>query len=297
MRGSGPTQGRGARNAQSPRPASIIASPSLNSLFVLLGIESWKPALAALLLPPVPLLLMVLLGAWLMERRRWFGATTLLLGVALLWLSHCAVSGNALSRWLLNPPEALSAQRIEALRADSGARKHVAIVVLGGGVEPLAPEYGTSSLTSASAERLRYGLWLARATNLPVAFSGGIGWGEAGNESEAQAAERIARHEFGLPLRWAEGESRDTRENAVRSIALLRREGVNHIVLVTHDWHMTRALRDFERAGKDGFTIEAAPLGLSRRVNLPNLPWLPSGDGMLHVRRVLREALGLLMGA
>ena len=278
-------------------PHSINSSPSLNSLFVLLGIESWKPALAALLLPPVPLLLMVLLGAWLIARRRRFGATTLVLGVVLLWLSHCSVSGNALSRWLLNPPEALSTQRIEALHADSGARKRIAVVVLGGGVEALAPEYGTSSLTSASAERLRYGLWLARATGLPVAFSGGIGWGETGNQTEAQAAERIARNEFGLPLRWSEGESRDTRENAVRSIALLRREGVDHIVLVTHDWHMPRALRDFQRAGGESFTIEAAPLGLARRARAPSLPWLPSGEGMLHVRRVLREALGLLMGA
>ena len=44
-------------------------------------------------------------------------------------------------------------------------------------------------------------------------------------------------------------------------------------------------------------TIEAAPMGLATRAQLPSLPWLPSGEGMLHVRRVLREALGLLMGA
>ncbi len=270
---------------------------SLNSLFVLFGIESWKPALAALMLPPVPLLLLVLLGAWLIARRRLFGSTTLVLGVALLWLSHCAGSGSALSHWLLNPPAALGTERIDALRADAGARQRIAIVVLGGGVEALAPEYATSNLTPASAERLRYGLWLARATGLPVAFSGGIGWGERGSETEAQAAERIARNEFGLPLRWAEGESRDTRENAIRSIALLRRDGVTHVVLVTHDWHMPRALRDFQRAAPPGFTIEAAPLGLAHQAEVPNLAWLPSGSGAVHVRRVLREAIGLLMGA
>jgi uncharacterized SAM-binding protein YcdF (DUF218 family) len=269
----------------------------LNSLFVLLGIEHWKPALTALLLPPVPLLLIVLLGAWLAARRRLLGSATLLAGVALLWLSHCAVSGHWLSRWLLDPPGALGAQRIEALRADAGARKITAIVVLGGGSEPLAPEYGTSNLSSASVERLRYGVWLARATGLPVAFSGGIGWGGSSGAPEAQVAERIARAEFGLPLRWVEGESRDTRENAAHSVALLRRDGVKHIVLVTHDWHMPRALRDFRRSAPEGFSVEAAPMALANPAESPRLRWLPSGAGMLHVRRVWHEALGLLMGA
>ena len=296
---SGPSLGHGvpAGTIRRAHSRKLRHAHPLNSLFVLLGIESWKPALAALLLPPVPLLLPVVLGAWLMLRRRLFGATTLVLGIVLLWLSHCAGSGQWLSRWLLDPPGALSPRRIAALHADPALRKHIAIVVLGGGIEPLAPEYGSSSLTSASMERLRFGLWLARATNLPVAFSGGIGWGESGSEGEAQAAERIARGEFGLPLRWVEGESRDTRENAARSVALLGRAGVTHVLLVTHDWHMPRALRDFQRAAPQGFTIEAAPLGLAYRAQLPNLAWLPSGQGMLHVRRVLHEALGLLMGA
>lgn len=269
----------------------------MNSLFVLLGIESWKPALTALLLPPVPLLFIVLLGAWMAARRRWLGTTALVFGVALIWLSHCAASGHWLSRGLLDPPAALSPQRIETLRADALARKTTAIVVLGGGNEPLAPEYGASNLSHASTERLRYGVWLARATGLPLAFSGGIAWGQSGSATEAQAAERIARAEFGLPLRWTESESRDTRENATRSVALLRRDGVRHIVLVTHDWHMPRALRDFRRSAPEGFTVEAAPMALAHTAQLPHLHWLPSGEGMLHVRRVVREALGLLMGA
>jgi hypothetical protein len=35
----------------------------VNSFFVLLGIENWKPALTSLVLPPVPLLVLVVLGA------------------------------------------------------------------------------------------------------------------------------------------------------------------------------------------------------------------------------------------
>jgi uncharacterized SAM-binding protein YcdF (DUF218 family) len=278
-------------------PLARTRPSPLNSFFVLLGIESWKPLFAALALPPVPLLLLALWGGWRIARRRRLGATLLCLSVALLWLSHCAVTGHWLSRWLLSPPPALSAERIAELRAQAVKNKTTAILVLGGGAEALAPEYGVSNLTGQSVERLRYGVWLARATGLPLGFSGGVGWGAVRSQSEAQVAERIAKEELGVPLRWAEGESRDTRENATLSIALLRRAGITHIVLVTHDWHMPRSLRSFQHAAAQGMTIEAAPMGLSSRAQLPSLAWLPSGEGTSHVRRVLREALGSLMGA
>src|SRR5262245_975323 len=38
----------------------------VNDLFVLLGIQSWKPLLTALVLPPVPWLLLMLIGARMM---------------------------------------------------------------------------------------------------------------------------------------------------------------------------------------------------------------------------------------
>jgi uncharacterized SAM-binding protein YcdF (DUF218 family) len=269
----------------------------LNSFFVLLGIESWKPLLAALALPPVPLLLLTVWGAWRIARRRRLGATLLGAGVLLLYLSNCAATGQWLSRALLSPPAAMGSERIAALRAQAAKSKTIAILVLGGGAEPLAPEYGMSNLSSNSLGRLRYGVWLARATGLPLGFSGGVGWGEVRAQSEAQVAERIAKDEYGLALRWTEGESRDTRENATHSMALLRRAGVTHIVLVTHDWHMPRALRDFQRAAPEGVTIEAAPMGMATRAQLPSRPWLPSVEGMSLVQRALREALGLLMGA
>ena len=74
----------------------------------------------------------------------------------------------------------------------AAAKKPVAIVILGGGSEPFAPEYGVSSLQAASLERLRYGLWLAGETGAPVAFSGGVGHAQAGATQEA----RVARYEF-----------------------------------------------------------------------------------------------------
>jgi uncharacterized SAM-binding protein YcdF (DUF218 family) len=270
----------------------------MNSILAELGIESWKPILAALLLPPVPFLLLLLVAGLLLWARRGIGWLLMGLSIVGLWLCQCAGFGEILSTVALRPPAALSTAQIAGLKRDVQSRRNVAIVVLGGGREAFAPEYGVASLTPWSLERLRYGLWLARETGAPIAFSGGTGWGQTNDGlSEAQIAARIAASEFGRPLRWTEEESRDTRENAGRSVALMSRAGVTELVLVTHAWHMPRAMRAFAEAGAGRVKMIAAPMALAPRVDVPLLKWLPSSEGYLHVRAVLRECIGLLMGS
>lgn len=270
----------------------------MNSIFSALGIEAWKPVFAALLLPPVPFLALVLAAGWLLWRRRGVGWWLMGLSMVGLWLCQCAGFGQFLSAVALRPPPALSPAQIGAIRRDAQSRRNVAIVVLGGGREASAPEYGGASLTAWSLERLRYGLWLARETGAPVAFSGGLGWGQTSEGlSEAQIAGRIAASEFARPLRWTEDEARDTRENAGRSVALMLRSGVTEVVLVTHAWHMPRATRAFQDAAAGRLKVTAAPMALAPRVDHPLLRWLPSSEGQTHVRGVLRECIGLLVGS
>jgi uncharacterized SAM-binding protein YcdF (DUF218 family) len=269
----------------------------VNSLVTFLAIESWKPALTALLLPPVPLLLLVLLGARLILPRRGWGWLLILVAVALLWLSACTGSAQLLKEYVLHPPTALTPDRIRELRALAKAPNAPAIIVLGGGLEPYAPEYGVSNLHHVSLERLRYGIWLSRETGLPLGFSGGVGWAQPDSKAEAQIAAQIAASEFGRPLKWIEDRSRDTRENALRTIALLRPSAVRHIVLVTNATHMPRALRNFSAAGGAEFRIEPAPMGLARGTETTVLTWMPTSKGIGDVREVLRELIGRMVGA
>ena len=281
--------------------------PRLHDLISLLGIETWKPVLTALLLPPVPLLLAVLIGARLMLARRGWGWLVISLSVAGLWLTACTGFARVIEPLLLAASPPLGAERIAALRAEgrsavgsnavNSGRSEVAILVLGGGVEPYAPEYGMSNLSSYSLESLRYGLWLGRETGWPVGFSGGIGWGNQSGAAEAEVAAGIATREYGHPLRWVEAESRDTRENAARSLPLLKTSGVRHVLLVTRGWHMQRAMALFDAAADSGIRIEAAPMGLAAKVEIPLLSWLPTSAGFERVRLVLREWLGWKLGA
>jgi len=176
----------------------------------------------------------------------------------------------------------------------------VAVVVLGGGRESSAPEYGVASLSPLALERLRFGIWLSREIGAPLAFSGGLAHAAQAGIAEAEVAADIAAREFGRPLRWVESRSRDTRENGLFTAQALREAGVKQVVLVTHGWHMPRAMRAFQQASdreRLGWQIVAAPMGLAQRVERPALRWMPSSEGFLLVRAVLREKIGWWLGA
>ena len=266
----------------------------MNGIFTLFGIESWKPVLTALALPPVPLLLLMLIGARLILPRRGLGWFVILLSVVLIWLSACTGSARLLNQFVVRPPSALTQDQIKTLRAQ---KTPTAIIALGGGLEPYAPEYGVSNLSETSLERLRYGVWLSRETGLPLGFSGGVGWAQPDSKPEAQIAAQIAAGEFGRPLRWVEDNSRDTHENALRTVAMLRPQGIREIVLVTHAYHMPRAVRDFEVAAGSDIRILPAPMGLARGTETGALTWMPTSRGNQQVREALREILGKLAGA
>lgn len=275
----------------------------MNSLFVLLGIESWKPLIAALFLPPVPFLLTSLIGTRLVFWRRSVGWLVVVLSVVALWLSCCSGVAFWLQRTLLKVPPALNEEALSALKRDvaaSAKNPTVAVMAVGGGRELLAPEYGLTNLSHRSLERLRYAMWISRQTGAPAGFSGGVGYGGMPGASEAEIASRIAAQEFGRPLKWTETESRDTRENAKLSIAMLRAAGVTQVVLVTHGYHMPRALRAFQDAAQAGgapIRVIPAPMGLASQDFRQALRWMPSNEGFVRTREVLREAVGLLSGA
>jgi len=272
----------------------------VNDLFVLLGISSWKPIVSALLLPPVPFIVLMLLGTRLVLPRRGLGWLVALTGAVLLWLSATTGMARVLSQALLHPPGALSLDRVATMKADLKTREPLAVVVLGAGSRALSPEYGVSNLTNRSMERLRYGLWLGRETGAPVAFSGGVGWAQSGATpaAEAQVAGRIATQDFGRPLKWTEERSRDTRENAIYTVTLLKEQGIRHALIVTHQTHMPRAMRAFRDAAQgSGIALEAAPVYVLNTPLTHWTSWMPSDGGLVEVREVVHEFFGRLFGA
>ena len=268
----------------------------MNDFFVWLGLDGWRSVLAALAMPPVPLLAMVLAGAGLMARRRALAWLLVLAGVAGIWLSCTSFAAGLLRQWMLPAVPALTSAQVDALKR----APRTAVVVLGGGRKLLAAEYASADLRPMSLDRLRYGVWLGRVTSLPVMYSGGVGHAAEPGPSEAEIAARVAERDFGRPLRWQEADSRDTRENALRSVALLEAQGIERIVLVTHGYHMPRALDNFARAAakaRQRIEIVAAPMGLEPRGPVSLGYFLPSREGYAELRLTLHEWIGRLVGA
>lgn len=272
----------------------------MNQLLNAAGIEHWKPLLSMLLMPPVPFLLLAFIGALALRRSRRRGATALFAGLVLTWASLTVATGEFLHEHGMPNYPAFSAEQIAALKADVAAGRKVAIVALGAGRERLAPEYGLPTLRPLTMERLRYAIWLSRQTGAPLGYTGGIGHAAVPGPTEAEVARRIAQEEFGLTLRWAEDRSRDTRENGRLTVPLLRADGVDKVVIVTHDLHMPRALRAFRDAvAAEGITLEVlpAPAGLSSLSDDRFTRWFPSHEGQLLNWYFWHEKLGWWAGA
>jgi uncharacterized SAM-binding protein YcdF (DUF218 family) len=268
----------------------------INDFLLSLGQDAWRPLLAALLLPPMPFLFLALCGAGLLRRRPAWGWLLVALGGLLIWLSNTMAFSQALRMTLLPPHRALTPKEVRELKA----APNTAIVVLGGGRTLYSADYGVADLRPLGIERLRYGLWLARETGLPVAFSGGVAHGSQKGPTEAEIAARVAERDFRQSVRWLETTSHDTRENALHTVALLRSQGITHVVVVTHYFHIARAMGNFERAVAlpgPAMRLTAAPMAVMPYVSPRFSDFLPSRGGAQETSYVLHEWLGRWGGA
>jgi uncharacterized SAM-binding protein YcdF (DUF218 family) len=109
--------------------------------------------------------------------------------------------------------------------------------------------------------------------------------------AESRIMQHILQNEYGLSAKWIEDASFTTWENAQLSVPLLKQAGVQRIVLVTHAWHLRRAVPLFETQG-----ISVIPAGTqfsSSRVD-SILDLLPTPVGLRDSTYALHEWLGIL---
>ena len=234
-----------------------------------------KKTLTALVLPPAGLLVVAVIGLALQRSRPRLGRSLAWTGVLLLTALSLPVVSQALLRALDNDPAIDLAQA-------AGAQ---AIVILGGGVRRAAPEYGGDTLGRLTLERVRYGAWLARKTGLPVLATGGVVYG---GTPEAMLMKQALENEFGIPVKWKEVKSRNTRENAVNSAAILLAADIHRVILVAHSFDMRRAKAEFAAAG---LKVMAAPTGIPSASYDSPLELLPSASALQGSYYALYELL------
>jgi uncharacterized SAM-binding protein YcdF (DUF218 family) len=144
------------------------------------------------------------------------------------------------------------------------------------------------TISDGQLVRLRHAAQLARQSGKLLLASGGS---PEGGPAEAELMALSLAQDFATPVRWQETRSVNTAENARFSAEILHAAGVRRIALVTHSWHMPRALRSFAATG---LQVIPAPTGQSRPTLRLPYSVLPSAQALWHSSQALREGVGLL---
>jgi len=229
-------------------------------------------------MPPASSLLIAVAGLLFWPRRPRLGVALCATGIVSLWLLATPVVADVLARAAEGYPP-LDPSHLTAAQARAQA-----IVILGGGVRPNAPEAGGDAPSVHTDLRLIEGAKIARATHLPILVSG--------NDREAFAMRRFLEEDLQVPVRWVESTSITTHENAVFSARLLRQQGIERIILVTSSAHLTRAAAEFRAAGLE---VEAAPAEMWTTVERGALALVPSVSALERSHTALYEWTGRMV--
>lgn len=233
------------------------------------------------LLPLVlsPIALILLLMAWATYRRSRIAA---LLAIMLLYGASVPLLSDPLFRAV--------EQRQLRLVPESVAPAQ-AVVVLSGmmlnipGQQSVVPEWGEA------VDRFFGALELYAAGKAPrLVFTGGLLPWQGDQEPEGQVLRRMALR-FGVPAdaMLVSGPAQNTEQESAQVRRLLE-PGVQHILLVTSAFHMSRAKRLFEQAG---FVVTPYPVDFRVEVGaITPMDYLPDAKTLLRTDIAVRELLG-----
>lgn len=236
-----------------------------------------KKIVSAFILPPISLILLAFFGLWISRKHPKAGRTLATLSLTILLILSLPVTGNALL------------QSLETTHpiSDTQLKEIQAIVILGGGNNSQAPEFGHEDTVNRwTLQRLRYGAYLQQLTGKPILVAGGAPFG---GRPEADAMTETLQRDFHAKDIWIEDQSKDTAENAANSAAILKEHGVQRVAVISQAWHLPRAIKLFEQ---QGLRVYPAPTGYTREENETIIRWLPKASALDKSSIALKEYLG-----
>lgn len=203
----------------------------------------------ALVLPPISLLLLIIAGLLLGLRWRrvgWglsFAAALAMLVLAMPFTGALLIAGLSDDLPRTPPPTDLP----------------MAVVILSAEARPQDVAGTRFEPGPLTWERLLAGARIARQARLPILVSGGpVRSGHSPEDPTLAGVMAVSLTQvLNLPPRWQEARSRDTWENARFSAEILKMNGITSVYLVSHGWHLRRAIAAFRHFG---ITVTAVPV-------------------------------------
>ena len=235
----------------------------------------------AIILPPTLNFIFILLGLLIRKKYKIISRTFLYIGSITLLLFCFSPFSNFLLKKL---------EKYPALALPVVVNNEQAIVVLSAGVQPIRKEFGREIDGAATLQRNHYAAFLYKQVNLPLLVTGGLF--KYRELSEADVMATTLQNSFNVKVTWKEIQSKNTAENAIYSAAILKENGIDSVYLVTHAWHMPRAVMMFEQEG-----INVTPAPTMFNANFINPGWayyLPSLSALSKTKIVLHEFIGMI---
>lgn len=245
---------------------------------------SLQAVLSAIALPPLLLVAaVILLGLLAWRGRRRAGLLAAFCAILVMVLATPLAAGLLMASLESTVPRGAVAM--------PGCDGPGAIVILG--AEVARGQHGLE-VGPLTLERLRAGAALHKRTGLPILVTGGaLGRNDI---PVAFLMQRSLNQDFGVPVRWVEPRATDTAQNANNATAMLRGDGICAAYVVTHGWHLPRALEAFAR--QPGPVALPAPVRFRRTPEGRQLSdYVPRVDHLVESWFALREWTGRLVYA
>jgi len=238
-----------------------------------------------LILPPSGCILLFLAGFlfhYLGKKK--ISLTLNLLGTVILYFSSIPLTATLIASHLEYYPP------LDNGHCNLGHVKSEAIVVLGFRRDEEGKEYGGPASSGEEMERLRYAAYLHKCLNIPIFTIGGDAFKTG--ISQHQLMKESLHRDFGVQTSNGNGKSKNTWDNALYAKELLDQHKIRRILLVTHAWHLPRAVRLFER---QQLVVTPAPTAYTNFNSAGHGigAWIPSARAVLVNQRLLHEILGL----
>jgi uncharacterized SAM-binding protein YcdF (DUF218 family) len=233
-----------------------------------------------LILPPTINLIFIFSGLLLKNKYK-ITSRILLYSGSITLLLFCF---SPFSNFLLKKLE-----KYPALELPVVVNNEQAIVVLSAGIQPIRKEYGREIDGVRTLQRNLYAAFLYKQVKLPVLVTGGLF--KPRELSEAAAMAITLMESFNVDVTWQEQKSKNTAENAIYSAAILKENGIDSIYLVTHAWHMPRAVMMFEQ---EGINVTPAPTMFNADVINPDWKYyFPSLSALSKTKIAMHEFIGM----
>ena len=240
--------------------------------------------LPLMVLPIGIVLELLLIALFLLWRRRRSAAVFFIVtAMAVLWISSMPVVGNAVLGKLEQRYPAVPLVEIPESEC---------LILLGGALEPVRPPRVDVNLVD-SVDRISKAASLYRAGKAKKVLVSGGNQPWAPNMKSEAAATRTLLVEWGVVTDdiMVEEESRNTRENALNSVILMRESGCKKPLLVTSAAHMPRAVASFARVGVEVFPV-SVDVRAVKNARLSVIDFVPDIGSLAMTTNAMREWVG-----